>query len=149
MAKILAIVFVSLFIIAGTSYGEPTNLFTGKDNDLYFEGWYGLDKSGTLSGMLTIDIINRGPNAWSRIDYSGISDFQKCSMKPEKWTCQHDPDSNILSLVMKSGEFGPQDRVSFIVMYNSPLTKTLTDNGYILYSNSEEVQKMDGLIRVK
>jgi hypothetical protein len=149
MGKILAIVFVSLLIIAGTSYGEPSNLFTGKDSDLYFEGWYGLDASGNLSGMLTIDIINRGSSPWNRIDYSGITDFHECSQKPGNWTCQYDSNSNIVSLILKSGEFSPQDRVSFVVMYNNPLTKILTGDGFILYSNSDEIKKMEGLTRVQ
>jgi hypothetical protein len=148
MSKIVTIVFIALLIIAGTSYGQSANPFTGKDDDLYFEGWYAVNGSGNLTGMLTIDIINSGSSAWSRIDYSGISDFHKCAMKPSNWTCHYDSDSNIVSFIIDSGDFGPQDRVSLIIMYKDPLNKILTSDGYVQYANSEGLHKMDGLTKV-
>jgi hypothetical protein len=148
MGKTIAIVLISLFIITGTSYGEPANPFIVKNDDLYLEGWFGSDSNGSLSGMLTVDIISRGYEAWTRIEYSGISDFQKCSIKPENWTCQYDSESNILSLICTFGEFSPNERISFVIMYNNPSRKILTGNGYIQYSNSDTMNKLDGLTRV-
>jgi hypothetical protein len=144
----MALISLFVFMSAGPSYAESSNPFYKGNDDIYVEGWYQVNGDRKLTGMLTIDIINRGSSAVSLLEYSGVPHFDECSIKPEDWTCQYDPKSGILKFIMKDGPMEPSDRVNFVILFKSPQTKKLTGDGYVTYGSGRKKEKLSGLTRI-
>ena len=150
MKPYISIFAVAFILLAGISFGQSMNLFSKANDDIYIEGWYQVDKSKNLTGLLTIDIINKSVHALKRLDYSGIPDFEKCSVIPANWTCQYDSDTKRVTFLIENnlGTLSPSDRVNFTVVYKNSGSKVLSGNGFIEYEKSGVKKKLGGLTRV-
>ena len=149
MGTLSTAISLVILISAGSTFAQPANPFKKVNKELFFEGWYEVDKAEKLTGLLVIDVINGGVTDMGRIDYSGVPDFEKCSAKPANWSCKYNPENGMLSFVPAPGTFELHDDASFRILFKFPHIKKLTDKGYIYYLDANEMKGMTGLTRIE